>query len=74
MSVEEVEAFRRQPGWQEAIELRRIDDRAKVVGLVVPHLQEYRGQLERVVARARARPEGCALTRRAARTPGARRG
>jgi gamma-butyrobetaine dioxygenase len=57
MSEQEVEAFRRRPAWREALELRRIDDRAKIVGLAVPGLERYRGRLERVVERAQERPE-----------------
>jgi phosphonate degradation associated HDIG domain protein len=42
----EVQEFERQPYWQEAVRLRRYDDRAKVPGLPVPGLEHYRPHLE----------------------------
>jgi predicted HD phosphohydrolase len=56
MSADEVARFRRHPDWEEAISLRRIDDRAKVVGLAVPGLEAYRARLRRVVEAAAAGP------------------
>ncbi|MGD0385802.1 MAG: HD domain-containing protein [Solirubrobacteraceae bacterium] len=56
MSTDEVEDFRRQPGWEQAVELRRIDDRGKVVGLEVPGLDAYRDAMLRVVRAAGAAP------------------
>lgn len=52
MSAEEIDAFRRRPGWELAVTLRRIDDAAKVVDLDVPQLDGYRERLGRVVAAA----------------------
>ncbi len=49
MSATEIDAFRRNPAWELAVSLRRIDDRAKVVGLEVPQLDAYRERLLRVV-------------------------
>ena len=54
MSAEEVERFRAEPKWEEAVALRRIDDRGKVEGAQVPGLASYRALLARVVAAARA--------------------
>jgi phosphonate degradation associated HDIG domain protein len=44
----EVAAFERLPGWSQAVELRRWDDRGKVDGLVVQSLADYVDRLERV--------------------------
>ena len=52
MSASEIACFRRHPDWREAISLRRIDDRAKVVGLAVPGLDAYRERLLRVAVAA----------------------
>ena len=52
MSAGEIAEFRRHPDWREAILLRRIDDRAKVVGLAVPGVEAYRDRLLRVVGAA----------------------
>jgi predicted HD phosphohydrolase len=49
MSGEEVEAFRSNPDWQLAVALRDLDDRGKVLGAVVPGLDEYRAALTEVV-------------------------
>ena len=54
MSAEEVERFRAEPDWEEAVALRLIDDRGKVAGAQVPGLASYRALLARVVAAARA--------------------
>ena len=48
------ESFCRTPDWEQAVSLRRIDDRGKVVGLRVPELQSYRDRLLRVVGAAGA--------------------
>lgn len=53
MSESEVERFRAHPDWELAVELRRIDDKGKVVGLDVPGLDAYREALGRVVRAAR---------------------
>jgi hypothetical protein len=55
MSDEEVAAFRRAPDWRRAVQLRDLDDRAKVPGALVPDLDTYRGDLTAVVAGALAR-------------------
>jgi phosphonate degradation associated HDIG domain protein len=45
-SPEEVREFERLEFWREAVALRRWDDGAKVAGLEVPGLEEYRPLLE----------------------------
>jgi predicted HD phosphohydrolase len=52
MSDDEVAAFERQPDWELAVQLRRIDDRGKVPGADVPGITEYRPLLARVAAAA----------------------
>ena len=54
MSPAEVERFRGNADWAQAVALRRIDDRGKIVGLEVPAVETYRGMLMRVVERAGA--------------------
>jgi phosphonate degradation associated HDIG domain protein len=46
---EEVREFERHPYYREAVRLRRWDDLAKVPGLEVPGLENYRRRLEAVV-------------------------
>lgn len=46
MDPSEVAAFESNPGRQDAVELRRWDDRGKVDGLEVPELASYGGLLE----------------------------
>ena len=46
---DEVEAFEKNPHYQNAVRLRRWDDQAKVAGLDVPDLAHYRSVLERVL-------------------------
>ena len=46
---DEVEAFEKNPHYQDAVRLRRWDDQAKVAGLDVPDLAHYRSVLERVL-------------------------
>ena len=41
MAEREVDEFELTPGYEAAVRLRRIDDRAKVVGLDVPPLSHY---------------------------------
>ena len=41
MTEREVDEFELTPGYEAAVRLRRIDDRAKVVGLDVPPLSHY---------------------------------
>ncbi|MHB1570155.1 MAG: HD domain-containing protein [Solirubrobacteraceae bacterium] len=57
MSDDEVASFRRQPGWELAVALRRIDDRGKVLGLDVPGIESYRSRLARVVAASASSPD-----------------
>ena len=52
MRPDEVESFRRNPDWEQAVSLRRIDDRGKVMDLEVPDLQAYAEMLLRVVEAA----------------------
>jgi predicted HD phosphohydrolase len=49
MSEREVAEFRANPDWEQAVALRRIDDRGKVVDLAVPSLDSHRPRLLRVV-------------------------
>jgi gamma-butyrobetaine dioxygenase len=58
MSEEEIDAFRRQPGGDLAVALRRFDDAAKVEGREVPQLDAYRERLLRVVVAAAAAETG----------------
>ena len=46
---DEVEAFEKNPHYQDAVRLRRWDDQAKVAGLDVPDLAHYRSVFERVL-------------------------
>jgi predicted HD phosphohydrolase len=50
----EVERFRANAHWEQAVALRRIDDRGKVVDLEVPAIEAYRDMLTRVVTAASA--------------------
>ena len=50
MTEPEIEGFRANPDWQLAVALRKIDDRGKVPGAVVPGLEAYRPALGEVVA------------------------
>lgn len=54
MTPDEIDGFRRNPDWELAVSLRRIDDRGKVVGREVPGLEAYRDMLLRVVEAATA--------------------
>lgn len=47
-SAEEAGEFERNPHFRDAVALRRWDDAAKVVGLVVPDLRSYEGEMDRV--------------------------
>jgi phosphonate degradation associated HDIG domain protein len=59
LSPEEVAAFEERRGWADAIELRRWDDRAKVLDLEVAPIDEHRALLLRVAAlRGGARADG----------------
>jgi phosphonate degradation associated HDIG domain protein len=46
MDAAEVGAFERNPGWEEAVALRRWDDQAKVPDLPVPAAGSYRSLLQ----------------------------
>jgi predicted HD phosphohydrolase len=52
MTADEVAAFERLNGADDAVRLRRWDDEGKVVGLAVPGLEAYRKHLDRAAARA----------------------
>jgi predicted HD phosphohydrolase len=52
LSAAEIAEFRANPDWEQAVELRRIDDRGKVVDLAVPPLESHRPRLLRVVEAA----------------------
>jgi predicted HD phosphohydrolase len=49
MDDAEIAEFRQHPDWEQAVELRLIDDLGKVQGLEVPDLESYRPELETVV-------------------------
>ena len=49
MGPDEVAAFETNPGWQDAVALRRWDDQAKVPDLEVPAAATYRPLLESLV-------------------------
>ena len=48
MDAAEVAAFEANPGWEDAVALRRWDDQAKVPDLDVPPAESYRPLLESV--------------------------
>ena len=50
MPVDEVAAFEAEPGYREAIVVRRCDDRGKIAGLATRRLEEYRGLLQSLAA------------------------
>ncbi len=50
MSEDEAAAFREQPGWEDAVALRRWDDLGKVVGREVPGFAAYRSLLSGLAA------------------------
>ena len=52
MDEDEIAAFRSNPDWQQAVELRLIDDQGKIPGLTVPELDSYRPALTAVVRSA----------------------
>ena len=56
MAVTEAAAFRANPGWDDAVSLRRWDDEAKIPDLEVAPASDYRALLERLV---RAGGRGC---------------
>jgi predicted HD phosphohydrolase len=53
LTAEEVQAFAASPLADDWLALRRADDRAKVVGLVVPDLASWRPTLDDLAARTR---------------------
>lgn len=53
MLTDEVRAFEEKPFWQEGVQLRRIDDQAKVPGLDVPELMSYLAMAEALSSRNR---------------------
>lgn len=52
MTSEEVAAFEANPGWEDAVALRRWDDEAKVLDLEVAPFASYRPLLESAAAQA----------------------
>ncbi len=46
LDASEAQAFEGNPGWEDAVALRRWDDQGKVDGLAVPDLASYRALLE----------------------------
>jgi phosphonate degradation associated HDIG domain protein len=53
MTPEEVDAFRAQPHWRDAVKLRRYDEAAKVAGLTVPPFAAYRDRVCALLGEAR---------------------
>ena len=46
LDPDEVVSFEANPGWRDAVALRRWDDQAKIDGLAVPDLASYRPLLD----------------------------
>jgi hypothetical protein len=55
MSVDEVFAFEGNPGWTDAVALRRWDDAGKVIGADVAPFERYRSLLDQVAMPAGGR-------------------
>lgn len=53
MPAEEVASFEAEPGYREAIVVRRCDDRGKVAGLATRRLEDYRELLQSLVVPGR---------------------
>lgn len=53
MSANEVAAFETEPGYRDALIVRRCDDRGKVAGLATRRLEDYDGLLRSLAARGR---------------------
>jgi [1-hydroxy-2-(trimethylamino)ethyl]phosphonate dioxygenase len=51
MRPDEVLQFETQPGFREAIRVRRWDDQGKIAGLKTPGLAEYRALIEKFAIR-----------------------
>lgn len=51
LSADEVASFEAEPGYRDAVVVRRCDDRGKVAGLATRQLQEYRGLLRSLAGR-----------------------
>lgn len=58
MAPEEVEEFRRQPHWQDAVKLRRYDEAAKVPGMQVPPFAAYADRVRGLLSAPGARGAG----------------
>jgi predicted HD phosphohydrolase len=58
MSAEEVAEFEENPGWREAVELRRWDDLGKDPGARVPPLESYEEELRAVIRTTEENNEG----------------
>ena len=52
MSAEEVVSFEAEPGYRDALIVRRCDDQGKVAGLATRRLEDYRGLLQDLAASA----------------------
>ena len=50
MSADEVVSFEAEPGYRDALIVRRCDDRGKVAGLTTRRLEDYRGLLQSLLA------------------------
>jgi phosphonate degradation associated HDIG domain protein len=49
LTAEEAAEFEKNPHYKDAVRLRRWDDQAKIAGLEVPQVKQYREVLERLV-------------------------
>ena len=49
MSAEEQEAFRANPHWEAALQLRRYDEQAKIPGATTPKVEDFADLLRRLV-------------------------
>jgi len=52
MTAEEVVSFEAEPGFRDALIVRRCDDQGKVAGLATRRLEDYRGLLQALAASA----------------------
>lgn len=53
MSADDISAFETEPGYRDALIVRRCDDRGKVAGLATRRLEDYEGLLESLAAPGR---------------------
>lgn len=53
LQADEVASFEAEPGYREAVVVRRCDDRGKVAGLATRRLEDYRQLLQSLAGRRR---------------------